>query len=167
MKLKLTNFHQNVIKIFIKSWKFWHQIGQLCVRSASRRRTWTARASNFSEIMSIITTSALIFKQIWMKSYRFIRFPSCILIIFGQKHAIFKENLDESCAKALLENKRIRIFAFIFGQENQSKIYVGARPSPGSTTWRFGAFYWGPFASKALSKLKKKLTQLLKFKLEK
>jgi len=51
-----------------------------------------------------------------------------------KKHAILKENLDESCAKALLETKRIRIFAFIFGQGIQSKIHVGARPSPGFTT---------------------------------
>ena len=82
---------------------------------------------------------------------------------FSEKNMRFsKKILTKAVQKALLENKRIRIFAFIFGQENQSKIHVGARPSPGSTTWRFGAFYWGPFASKALSKMKKKINPTFK-----
>ena len=75
--------HQNFLTNF----------GLECSRSPSRRRTWTARASNFSEIISIITTSALIFKKFWMKSYRFIRFPSCILIIFGKKNMRFSKKI--------------------------------------------------------------------------
>mgnify|MGYP001380434745 CR=1 FL=1 len=51
-----------------------------------------------------------------------------------------KKILTKAVQKALLENKRIRIFAFIFGQENQSKIHVGARPSPGSTNAKFKRF---------------------------
>ena len=75
--------------------------------------------------------------------------------------------IQEDNMRKKRENHHSWIFDSNFGLENLSKNWLGTSSYPASTTWRSGAFYWPPFASKALSKMKKQINLNLKFKLKK